>query len=412
MRQGNWSLRIRLRRRSSIRVDAETAGDQVDAGLDREVGRRLAKPPDRHLAGLVRRHRDRLVGDAAEPVGADQRGDRLAELERPAPGIGAHVVDRPQLHRADRAVAVEGERHVEQPVRPVRVAARHVVEPVLDEAHRHPQPAREVSGYHRVLDATLDAVAAAHVDVVVDADPVGRDFQRARDLLLVVGHLDRGPDVEDFPDGIPARQHAEGLDRHGGRAPPARAVGERVFRRREIRLHRPPFESFAHQHVAAVLGMDRRRIRLQERLDPDRRRQRLVLDRDQLGGVLGEIARIGDHGGHPFAGIARHPDRQREPLYLRDVEPVEQRRRLRRELVAGQHRMHPGARERRACVDREDIRARVRARHQRHVLHPRHRHVGREPPRAGDETPVLLGPPLARDIAVVGAVPGHRPSSP
>ena len=66
---------------------------------------------------------------------------------------------------------------------PVRVAAAHVLEPVLDQPHRDAEPARQIADQHRVLDAALDAVAAADVDVVVHAHRRARQLQRARDLV-------------------------------------------------------------------------------------------------------------------------------------------------------------------------------------------------------------------------------------
>ena len=49
-------------------------------------------------------------------------------------------------------------------------------------------------------------------------------------------------------------------------------------------------------------------------------RQRFVIHANQLGGVFGERARIGDDGCHPFAGIARHIDGERPPQHFWGVE--------------------------------------------------------------------------------------------
>ena len=43
-------------------------------------------------------------------------------------------------------VIVEGDVDVEQPLRPVRVAAAHVFQAVLDQPDRNAEPAREIAG--------------------------------------------------------------------------------------------------------------------------------------------------------------------------------------------------------------------------------------------------------------------------
>ena len=135
----------------------------------REIGRRLAEAAHRLLRGLVGDDGDGAVLHALDLVGPDDGADRLAELERRASGIGADIVERAHLHRADDAGIVEGHLDVEQPLRPVHVAAAHVLQPVLDQPHRKAEPAREIADQHGVLDAALDAVAAADVDVVMHA---------------------------------------------------------------------------------------------------------------------------------------------------------------------------------------------------------------------------------------------------
>ena len=159
-------------------VDAELVRHLVDGALDGVIGRRLAERAHRLLHRLVGDDRDRLVLHALDLVRPDDGADRLAELERRAPGVGADVVERAHLHRADHAVVVVRDLDVEQPLRPVHVAAAHVLQPVLDQPHRTAEPLREIADQHGVLDAALDAVAAADVDVVVHAHGRGRQLQR------------------------------------------------------------------------------------------------------------------------------------------------------------------------------------------------------------------------------------------
>ena len=196
-------------------------GDLLERALDGVVGRRLAECAHRLLHGLVRRHRDGAILHALDAVRPDDRADRLAELERRAPGVSADIVERAHLHRADHAGVVEGDLDVEVALGTVGVAGAHVLEPVLDQPHRETEPAGEVADQHRVLDAALDAVAAAHVHVVVDPHRRARQLERERDLVGKARHLHRGEDVEHLAPGVPAREHAEGLDRHGRAAPPS-----------------------------------------------------------------------------------------------------------------------------------------------------------------------------------------------
>ena len=168
-----------------------------------------------------------------------------------------------------------------------------------------PSRSRQIADQHGVLDAALDAVAAADVDVVVHAHRRHRQLQRHRGLVGIFRHLDRGPDVEDLAPGIPARRDAESLDRHGRAAAPFHAVLERVRARGEILLDLAPDEGAVEQHVGAVRLVHQRAAGV-GLLGVEHERQRLVFDRDRFGGVLGERAAVGHHRRDPFAGVARH----------------------------------------------------------------------------------------------------------
>ena len=172
------------------------------------------------------------------------------------------------------------------------------------------QPAREVAREHRMLDAALDAVAAADVHVLVHAHAVERHAQGARDLVGELGHLDGGPHVQHLAPRVPARHHAEGLDRHGGAAAPLHAIGELVRRGGEGLVDVAPHEALVEQHVGAVGGMHGRAVRPVGGLAVEQERQRFVVDADLLARVLGQRAAVGHHGDDPLAGIARAVRRQ------------------------------------------------------------------------------------------------------
>jgi hypothetical protein len=59
------------------------------------------------------------------------------------------------------------------------------------------------------------------------------------------------------------------------------------------------------EHVGPELGVEQGSVGPQRGLGIDHRVQRLILDDDSLGGVLGRRAVDGGHGGH---GLADEPD--------------------------------------------------------------------------------------------------------
>ena len=71
--------------------------------------------------------------------------------------------------------------------------------------------------------------------------------------------------------------------------------------------------------VRAELRVDERRAVLERLLDVGDRRERLVLDLDELGRVLGERAGLGDDDGDTVALVARLVGREREVRRHLDV---------------------------------------------------------------------------------------------
>jgi hypothetical protein len=122
------------------------------------------------------------------------------------------------------------------------IAGAHVLQPVLDQPHRAAEAARQMAGEHGVLDAALDPVAAADVDVVVHPHGVTGQAQRTRDLIGIFWHLDRGPDIENAVPRIPGRNYAEGLDRNRGAAPPRHAEPELARAVTEVLRNLAPHE--------------------------------------------------------------------------------------------------------------------------------------------------------------------------
>ncbi len=164
----------------------------------------------------------------------------------------------------------------------------------------------------------------------------------------------------------------------------------------EILLDLAPDEGTVEQHVGAVIGMHDRAARRVGGFAVEHERQRLIVHLHQLGSVLGEGARVGDHGRDPLAGIARDLHRERAPRHVRGVEARQQRLRCCRKLAAAQHVVHAGHGERCGAVDRDDARGGIRTRHQRHVPRPCQRDVGGETAFAGDEAAILAHAAIGR----------------
>ena len=110
-------------------------------------------------------------------------------------------------------------------------------------------------------------------------------------------------------------------------------------------------------------------------------------------------ARFGDDGGDPFAGVARLTDGERIAPHFGRIEAVHQRVVAAGKLLAGQHIMHAGHRQRRRGVDRDDARGRIRRRHDARHAACRRAHVGDEMALAGDEAAILAHAALRRDVA-------------
>ncbi len=127
-----------------------------------------------------------------------------------------------------------------------------------------------------------------------------------RDLVGIFRHLDRGPDVEDLPPGVPACRDAEGLDRHRARCGPT----SRVARQAMLGSRRNPSRPRPRRRCGRAARWSRAPDGPARRpciglLAVEHEGQRLVFDRDQLGGVLGERPAVRDHRRDPLARIAR-----------------------------------------------------------------------------------------------------------
>ena len=328
----------------------------------------------------------------ADRVRAGHRADVAERAEQVAVGgdVRADVRRRAHAQGQKPAVGVERELRLADPVARVLVGEDRLA-PLARPLHRPADPARrpEDEAVLRVL-RPLRAETAAHVADdhadrrLRDAEDLGRE-EGARTMGVLKIRVERVACLAGVvvPDRA-ARLHELRVDAAHDVAP-----AHDARRARKGGVGRRPVAHLEHvRHVVRALvpyrccarprGVRRRRDR----------RQRLVVDRDLLRGVLGLRERFGDHECDRIADVAHAP--AREPR----MRPREHRRAVRAlalegergraeplggEVVAGQHRDHARGRRCRGDVDRADARAGVRRAQHDHVRLSGQVHVVDEP---------------------------------
>jgi hypothetical protein len=125
--------------------------------------------------------------------------------------------------------------------------------------------------------------------------------------------------------------------------------------------------------------VDRRLRRIERRLHVDHRRQRLVVDLDSGGGILGECTGLGHHRSDRLADPGRALERQGQLRRRLHALEVRQGRHpgiaMRRQVGAPEHAQHTWDLERRGAVDPQDLGVGVRASDEGDMHHARQDHV-------------------------------------
>ena len=117
----------------------------------------------------------------------------------------------------------------------------------------------------------------------------------------------------------------------------------------------------------------------------------LEFDLHRGGGILGRVAAGGNNHGDGVADIADLVARECDLRARRCQGWVGHQHRdlgarhVRRQVVRGQHGAHAGHDACRRCVDRTDLRVRVRAAHEAGMQHSRQRHVADEARAPGEQ---------------------------
>ena len=232
--------------------------------------------------------------------------------------------------------------------------------------HRAAEPPGERDGEHLLrIDVELRAEAPAHV---------GRDHANAR---LVDSEDEREPEAQDvghlggrMNSHVAARsdlrENCPRFDRVGNQ--PRLVVGVRDD---HVRLREDVIDIVGRELpdvtlVRAKRFVDERRCILERSGYPDGGGKRLVFDVDELRGVLGESARLGDDNRDTVTLKARFVDREREMLrrpHLLRHRPGAGKRALPvvPKLGAGEDRDDAVGRPRCRRVDRGDARTRIGA---------------------------------------------------
>ena len=396
------------------RVGAELLGEDVDHPLDEVDG--LGDPERAGVGDPARRLVRVDAGDLAvrgpQVVAAgedvEEPGRELRRLRGAVEGavVGEHVdpyaEDRAVVRRRDGPghVVVAGER------------GRHqVLAAVLDPLHR-------LAGH----DRPHDGQDVARVDADLAAEPAAD--VRGDDLDLVLGDaghqrvdgavrvrcLVGRPDGELAGHRVHVGDRAAGLHRRGVHARVEHLLGDHDVRRGEhlvgeVLVAGLPVEDVVVRLALDVVADDRGAL-VERLLGVHDRRQRLVVDLDEVERVARGVLVLGDDEGDLLAleahlvGGEHRLDVHRQRRHPREVQRLEG--------GTGDDRLHLRHRLGLGGVDRPDPGVRIGAAQDRGVQHAGQRHVVEVAATAADETYVLLALHPAEADRVAGLAGGDR----
>ena len=216
--------------------------------------------------------------------------------------IGAHVLDRVVPERNELAVVREPRLDGRHPSRR-RGARSEMLEPVLGPAHGHAERARREPEEHDVReDGGLDPERAARVGRREEPEPVAAKAERrGGDTVERERPLEVRPGGQPAARLVPVADDAEALDRHAREPRDAERLAHDEI---------GPCERLVDVAVVERAVVDRRRLE-----GVEHRIERLVVDGDELGRVLGDVPVARDDDGE---GLAHVPRRSRGRRVVRD----------------------------------------------------------------------------------------------
>ncbi len=356
------------------RVEAELAGDDVDDALGEPQMLHARVAAVRRDGRLVRRDLREVELDVAPAVHPrrDLRPDHAAEGLVPQPGAG--VVERLGPESEQCPVVLDGHLGVAEPA---LVAVRHrevEVGAPLRPLHRPVELAREQAADDE-LRVRRDLVAETAADVLGDeaelVEPhlhrrAHHDRREPRELVVRVDRPlpDAAIELDERTVAL-ERGRVEAVEVELGDLHDPVGLGEggvEVAPRVEARPHEVPAGIVVQHGRVGILRLP----------CVDHRRQRLVVDLDELRRVARELPRLGDDGDDRLADVAHLADRERVVLDVgaRHARDLEERLGEGRDLLAGQRPVDAVERLGRRDVDARDVRVRVRAAHEVEIAHP------------------------------------------
>ena len=373
------------------RVQAGLGGEQVHRPLHRRGGLRPARAAVGADRRGVRHHRRRHRLGAGDGVGPGRHQDRQGRQERAEPRVGPRVLQdlQPVGRYLPVPAAADGDRLT---LRPPVGHAEQVLVAGLGPARGPPEPPGHPAD-HRVLrvGAELGPERAAHVrgddpePGLIDAEHARQG--RARPLSALVRDPRRQPAVR-----APGRGGGPGLHR-GGRDPLVDdGAGDDDLAAVEQVGRQAGGVAEGGGDVAArsreEYGLAGRRLG-----HVDHWRQHVIVDVNQVRGILALVAALGDDHGQRLADVPDHV-RGEQPLAHLGVDQASHRRRHHREIgqvSTGERGDDAGRLERGADVDRADPRVRDRRPDEMYMAGTRQAHVvGVDP--AGRQEAGILAP--------------------
>ena len=395
-------------------VEAHLGRDEIHHALHREHGLRAAGAAHGRARGLVGVGDDEIEIVGRQHVGSGN-GGRRDPRQHEAPGnVGAVVVHEAAAQAEQPRVLVDGDLQI-PPLVAFLMRDQEILAPVLHPLHRPPE--RDARGSDRTV---LAIVGALRAEAAAD---VGRDHTHLR--IAEIEHVHEralqsmralAGDVRGELLGrrVPVDHETAALDEEGSATMLEQALPEHVRGLAERLVDVAVFHRHARDDVvgsARVRGDGRG---FDGRPHVGHRGQDLVVDLDEAGRILRDIAAVGDDDGDWLADDAHLLPRQHvlhTDLADGRVRDIERQALLAHHLgqvSPGEHGVNSGMRLGLGGVDAPDGRVGVRRAHQRGMQHSRQRDVVDEAAPAGEEGGVLLALDGSAEPRAALGLPGFR----
>ena len=356
---------------------------------------------------LVLEHHARLGAVIGEVVGPAGEVDHLIGLD---PGgarvdrVGSDAGEVVDLEGGDGAVFRHADLRLDAMVAGVNVGDE-TLDAVGDEFHRTPEQLRQRHRRHLVgIGVHLDAEGAADVLGHHPHLMLGEVEVLGKQVLHHVRRLRALVDGEALLALVPVGDDGARLGGDAGMASGDKGSLDHGVRLSEGLVRRADLELALKAEVVAEGSMNHRRLGIERGLRIGDGEQRLIIDLDQLGGVLGLGARARDGSADGFALPAGTVDgdgrlrRRFEALQVR--KHADPGRHHFGQFGAGDHGDDAGCLLRRVGLDRGDFGVSMRRAHKGDVRHARQRNVADILPAALGEAMQIRPRHRAADIGI------------